>query len=454
MGIWSVVLATTSAARISEIGLTGSVVKFVAKYAALDDVRKVNEVIQTAVLSLALVSGMILGLVYLPSLWVLRYVLPLQAMPMASEILPFALISLWLSTIGGVLQSGLDGCQRTDLRALFNIINSVLTLLLAVIFVPRYGLLGLAYTQVALAGLLLLLGWAYLKSELTSLPVVPCHWKHSIFKEMLGYGISFQLIGFISMLFDPVTKGLLSKFGGLSMVTYFEMASRMVTQFRGLLTAPNQVLVPVIATLHERDIDRIQTVYRDSYRLQVYLSLPLYAGILSASPWVSRLWIGYYQPAFVMFSLLVTIGYLVNSLINPAYFCNLGTGQLRWNTLGNVAIGVLNTVLGVGFGIVFGGTGVVIGWILALSLGSFVVLIAFHHDHRISYRKIFPTENAWLMASCIVGILISWLSYCYLQSTFATLWIALVCSLAFLASIFLPGWRHPMRTRLLDLARR
>lgn len=454
MGIWSVVLATTSASRITELGLTGSVVKFVAKYVALDDFDKVGDVIQTSILSLGLFLGIVIGLAYFPSLWVLSCLLPAQALQMASNILPFALLSLWLTTTSGVLQSGLDGCQRTDLRALFNIINSVLTMVFALLLVPRFGLLGLAYSQLILAALLLVLGWIFLKVELKILPILPYRWSRVVFKEIVGYGVNFQLISIISMLFDPVTKGLLSKFGGLSIVAYYEMASRMVSQLRGLLIAPTQILVPVIATLQERDLERIPSVYRDSYRLQVYLSIPLYTGILSAIPWVSQLWIGYYQPAFVTCSVLITAGYFMNSLINPAYFCYMGTGKLKWNTWANVAIGVLNISLGLILGMFFGGTGVVVAWVTALSLGSFVVLVAFHLEYHIPFREVVPSGNFWLMLASTVGVVVVWFFYRQLQPTQTIFSLALLCSLTFVAAIILPGWYHPMRIRLMELTRR
>ncbi|OQW89639.1 MAG: hypothetical protein BWK78_07500, partial [Thiotrichaceae bacterium IS1] len=62
----------------------------------------------------------------------------------------------------------------------------------------------------------------------------------------------------------------------------------------------------------------------------------------------------------------MTIGWAINNLSAPAYFTYLGTGQLRWNTVGHVLIAVLNGILGITLGIWFDGMGVVIGWVVAL----------------------------------------------------------------------------------------
>ena len=52
MGIWSLILASTSVAQVANFGFSGSVVKFVAKYTALKENQNASNVIQTAAISL------------------------------------------------------------------------------------------------------------------------------------------------------------------------------------------------------------------------------------------------------------------------------------------------------------------------------------------------------------------------------------------------------------------
>jgi O-antigen/teichoic acid export membrane protein len=451
LGIWSVVLATTSASRITELGLTGSVVRFVAKYLANAEPRAAGEVVQTAVLSIGVFVGLVLCAAYYPAHWILAQVIPASALHAATELLPYAVMSLWVTTLGGVFQSALDGCQRSDLRSLFVTGNSLLTLITAMVLVPRFGLQGLAYAQLALSLVLATASWCCLKRELQELPAFPHRWNRSLFREMMRYGANFQIISLVTTSFDPVTKSLLSKFGNLSMVGYYEAASRMIMQLRSLLVSPNQVLVPLIAGLQETDSDQVRNMYVKSYRLQAFLSLPLYAGIFSVAPEISRLWIGSYQPTFVLYLLLLVAGWFLNSFVNPAYFSGLGTGKMRWNTLAHLLIAALNVVLGIGLGVAFGGTGVVFGWVIALVLGSSVVIVGFHHDNRIPLIEMFPRENLWLIVGSAAGIAASWAVYFRLQYGSAIIGTALICALAFLGAIAIPGWRHPMRAQLFGM---
>jgi O-antigen/teichoic acid export membrane protein len=448
LGLWSIVLATTSAARISELGFTVGVVKFVARHLAHGDADSAARAVETAALALAVFVGALLLLAWWPAWWALGRFLPAAAVAEGRALLPLALLAMWVTTLGGIFQSALDACQRTDLRAAFAILNSVLYLVLAMLLVPHHGLLGLAWVQVALSLLLALLNWLCLRRELPGLPAIPSRWSTAEFKAMLGYGLNIQLSTLLQVLTDPLTKVLLARFGGLEMVGFYEMASRMLMQLRGLLVAPNQVIVPVIARLHEAQPGRVDMLYRESYQLQAYLALPFYAAIAAVLPAFSRLWLGQIEPTFVLFGLLLTAGWFLNGFINPAYFANLGIGRLTWNTWSHVAIGVLNAALGLAAGLLFGGIGVVAAWVVALVLGSSPVLIAFHRERGLPAVAALPRDLGWMAATSLLAVGIAWTITSALGERLPPLVDVLVAGLVTAVLVAVPVWRHPLRRRL------
>jgi O-antigen/teichoic acid export membrane protein len=445
LGVWSVVMATASASRMSELGISGSVVKFVAKYRAHSDVLSVSEVVQTAAISTAVLLSVMLGLLYPIFSWLLKFLIPASDIAEGLAILPYTLISLWCIALAGVFLSGLEGCQRIDLRSWILMGSSIIYLFLTVILVPEFGLIGLAFGQVLQAGIVLTISWILLRHELKILPSIPSRWSKRLFKEMIGYGANFQIVSIVGMMFEPVTKGLLSRYGGLAMVGYYEMASRMVLQFRIIIVSANQVLVPVIAALQETAPDRIRIIYRESYRLIVYLSLPLFSGLVAANPVISELWIGAYENTFVLFAMVLTVAWLLNILISPAYFANLGTGHLFWNTVGHVVIGVLNLTLGAVLGVFYGGIGVVCGWAAALVVGSGFILLSYHARYGIPLGDLLPEESRSLCLACGIGAAIALLFY--YRQWFSPLGSA--SGVMIYAFIVLPFcWFHPMKGRL------
>lgn len=449
LGVWSVVLATTSFASIANLGLSASVVKFVAKYLARGEEETVAGVIQTSAISIGIVIGLVLLMAYPFANWLLSLIIPVANIKEALSILPYALLSLWIMVIASVFQAGLDGYQRIDLRSILLMASALIHLILCFMLVPTYRLMGLAYAQVVQTCLVLIGSWLMLKRHLLLLPVIPYQWNRKLFREMVGYGLNFQVISISQMLYDPITKVLLTKFGGLAMTGFYEMASRMILQLRALLVNANQVLVPTIADLQEKSQGIIQKVYKDSYRLLLYIALPLFSAIIAFTPLISQVWIGHYENIFVRFSTLLAIGWFLNTLTAPAYFANLGIGELRWNTIGHVIIAVSNFGLGWLLGSIYGGTAVVVAWVFSLIIGSIIIPVSYHYRHKIPIIKLLPKENINIGLASIVALSVSLLSYYNLNDKLVLSATAAVLVLVFFVTMGIPIWFHPMRKHMM-----
>ncbi len=448
-GVWALVLSWTSASSIASLGMAGGAVKFVSQYLARGDRDRVLEVVQTSVLSVAGFLLVVLLALYPAFQGFLRVVVKPEArIPDALAVLPYALLSFWLSSLAGVLQSCIDGTHRVYLRNLLIMAGAVVYLGLTLLLVPERGLIGLAQAQALQAALLLAAAWIMLKRLLPSLPVVPFRWSRAAFKEMFRYGINFQVMSFWAMLLEPVTKALFSRFGGVGAVFFFEMANKMVMQLRALLVTAHQSIVPAIAHLQETDAGQVQEVYRKSFRLLVFLVAPFLPLMISLTPVISRLWIGAYEPLFVVSGVLLFLGWFLNILTNPAYFGYLGVGELRWNVRGHAAIGVLNVALGGGLGLLFGAAGVVVGFVVALAAGSLLILLAYHRDYGIRAGELLQRQSLGVGAAGLAGMGLSILLYAQLKEAVPPALLALLQIAAYLTVVFLPVWRHPLRLQL------
>jgi O-antigen/teichoic acid export membrane protein len=449
LGIWSILMATTSVSRIAELGLSGSVVKFVAKYAALSEDEKVVSVIQTAILSIGIVVGLLILAFYPCARWMLGLVVPPSSMGLALSFLPFALASLWITLLAGVLHAGLDGLQRFDQRSLILMAGAVVHLVLCLALVPKFGLMALAYAGVLQGGIVLLSSWLLLKRWLKHLPLVPRRWDRELFKEMVGYGLNFQIISIASMLYDPLVKWLLSQFGGLAAVGYYEIATRMITQFRNLLVSAYQTLVPTIANLREHSPNYIQVVYKESYHLLMYLSLPFYALIIAMSPVISELWIGRYEGTFVLFCSLLAVGWFIDMVRIPAHYANQGIGDLRWNMVGHVVRGMLNLILGLTLGTLFGSIGVIIASVASIAVCSGIISLSYHVQNRIPMATLFPSESRKVAVASAIALLFALALYDHLKNSYSPPAIASFIASGFIFVVGVPFWLHPMRKRMM-----
>lgn len=448
LGIWSLVLATTSVVALANQGFSTSIVKFVAKYASRESSNEVSALVQTAELSLGVALGLILMGLYPAAKWALALVLPDSSVAAAYAILPYAVASLWINVTGSVLQAGLAGheliteCNYVDLG------GSALYLVLSFALVPRDGLLGLGYAQLSQAAVCFMALWILLRRRVPLLPMLPRTWDRSLFREMAGYGAHFQLITVSQSIREPVTKALLTKFGGLGMTGLYDLASRLVVTTREILIQANQVLIPTVAGLQESDPAVIPAIYEKSYRLIFYLAVPAFTCIVIASPLVSLVWLGRYESVFIEIVAMLAAAWLVNALSNPAYVVDLATGALRWVTIGCMFTAILNVVLGLVLGKAFGGIAVVVASVSSLILGYAAILVAYHLENRVPFHMLVPPQNMTIVAGSATAaiVFLPFFAGGRVSSLFSAP-IAVGIPGA-LMTILIPMWMHPMRRRV------
>lgn len=450
IGVWSLVLAATSVSRIGDLGLSAGVVKFVAQALGRGDTQRAADVVQTVALTLGVFMAVLLAVGYPLFVLALNYFIPAHGVPIALSILHYALMSLWVMVIVSVFSGGLDGCLRMDLRSLLMGLSHLVYLGLTILLVPKFGLEGVAMAQLIQSIGLMIITWWILRRQLRVLPLIPLHWKYSVLKAMIGYGVNFQVITVMNMLFEPVVKVLMSKFGGLEALGYYEMANKLILQGRGLIVEASRVMVPAIATLQKHDAAKATELFITSYRMTFYVAVLFYGllGIFITA--ISMLWLGHYQAMFIQFALLLNLGWFANTLIGPAYFSNLGSGKLRTNMISHIIMGLCSPFLGYSLGMNYSGIGVVISTVFSLIAGSMFLLVSYITKANLHWPTfIIPPNMTALLILSVFVILSSNYGWDLQSSLIVVFGKALLCS----ALLLLLGWINPARMMLSRLVK-
>ena len=377
MGVWSIVMAVSTAARLSDLGFAGGATKFVAKYRALDDSAAVARVIDTATLSLVAFVALIAAAIYPVTTFVLPNLFEGSRLADASILFPYSLASFCLLAIGGVFLSSLDGFQRADQRNAVLIAGTVVYAVLIPVCVSHFGFVGLGYAQLAQSLLILIAGRVLVVRAVPGCRLLPFHWSRLAFREMLGYNLNLQVVTFASFLGDPLTKLMLGRFGSLEMVGFYEMASKMVAQFRAILINVNQVLVPVIAHAHEKDKLAVKRLFEQTYAAVFLISMTFYGALAMSVPAISGIWLGSYNKFFMLGCYMLLLAMQLNTLVGPAYFSNLGTGKVRLNSGAQLVIAAFNICVSPVLGLIAGGMGIVVGYSAAVIAGALYLVVMF-----------------------------------------------------------------------------
>ncbi len=405
LGVWSIVLAWTSMNNVASLGLGGSTTYFIPKYLARGERPYVQALIQTGTLTAAATIALGLLLFYPFVRMILGVVIEQEALlPLALAIAPYAFASLWLSATAGLVYASIDGFQRVDLRNLLLMLGAGVFLGAALLLVPERGLVGLAQAQLLQSATVLVTSWLVLRHLLPELPPLPWRWSRRAFSEMIGYSLRFQAITLTQMLFEPLTKSLLAKFGTVSAAGYFEMANRLALQLRAFIVTAHTAIVPTLTNIGETTPALLRGIYETSCRLVAFLLLLLLPLLIALTPLISMLWIGSYEPVFVGFATLLFIGWFGNLVGNPAYIGYMGAGDLRWNARSHLVMALLNGILALALGTLFGGTGVVVGFVVALLTGSLLVAVVYSAEHDFRLALWLAPENLVLGAATLCGM--------------------------------------------------
>lgn len=402
LGLWSVVLATASASKFADLGLSISVTRFVARALAKDQHDQAGKVVETGVLTFLIGVPILMSAIYPLIVLVLKYIFIEKGLAQALKILPFALISIWLIIIASVIQSGLDGCQRMVIRAVIASAIQTIYVFTALFLVTDYGLIGLAWAQVVQGVLLVIVNWYVLRLSLLKISIIPSRWSGPVFYEMLKYGSNVQLSSLMMMFFDPLTKAMISKYGGLSAAGYFEIANQVVIKARSIIIAANQAIIPKVASITDAMEYEISKMYITNIRILVFITVPIFTFLIFFGGTLSNLILGSYHKDFIFFLNLSAIAWCCNTLSVAAYFINIGSGNILMNTKAHILMGLINITLGWKMGEYYGANGVILAYAISLIVGSIYLVLKFQYRNNILFKDLDIKELNRLLILCII----------------------------------------------------
>jgi O-antigen/teichoic acid export membrane protein len=372
LGIWSLVLATTSLGRLADLGTAAGLGRFVAIAGARQEKDKTIAYVETAIITNLLLYSVIALVLWAPAFYALSLTISGEVLVTARALLPFALISFVLIGVASATTGAIVGQQRSDQKSMIVIAGLVLQFLASVAWVPYAGLRGLAWAQIAQYALVISLGWIlFLRNYRGSWTFrLPHRWHREVFRELIGFGAKLQAATIISFLLDPTVKFLMSTYGGLEALGFFEMAQRMVQQARQVIVMPNQVLMPGFVHLMETQPQRIEPLYHRAMTLSLVGGFALLGSVALASPIICYLWTGHVTPIFVQFTVILAASWLANLVAAPAYLLGVASGRIGGNLWGLLVSLTGTLVAGIPLGRSFGAVGIAIGAGSMLALGS------------------------------------------------------------------------------------
>ncbi len=422
LGIWSLLMSIATVGKIGEAGLGATIMRFAAKDLGGGAEDMIRPMLMTGLVLVFLMTSL-LAILFFPLLrWLLTQLIDEpESLSHAIRLLPFALLIMVAMACVSIVFGVIDAMQRTWARSLVVVSAGILQLLAAHWILPAYGITGLAWLQVMHAATLFLGG-----SIALGLMVVKTNgsWSwlsRTRLREMLWFGGGLQISSIAQLLFDPCTKALITLFGGLGMTGSYELASRAVTQLRGIVISAFSLLIPFVAgrfPSSSADSPELIRPYQRSYMLMQIVVFGAFPLLLASFPVFFPIWVKSDSEALIIMASACAIGWAINMMAAPAYLIAIATGKVRWIVESHATVAFLTPILATIGGFVAQAPGVAAGAMSALALGSLTVTMRLHISLNQRFRQLLSGDLISLFGICMALSL--WLS-----PAMNTLWPAL-----------------------------
>lgn len=409
IGLWSIITAITSMGNVGTFGFSGSLVKHTAEFKAKGQEEEIAGILNSSILLLALLLLLFLLFIYVMSFVFLQYVVNYKYLDLGLNLLPISLCVFYFTSIGYLMLSVIEGLNKNWQKNSILTISSILLLLSVFLMIDDFGIYGLLYAQVIQAVSTLFLALALVFINVHKYAITKyCVDKRRI-KEIMTYGMKFQLVSVLQIIADPITKFFLSRYGGLSLVGIYEMASRLVLQMRVLLSSLTANLLPKLVEANvTQSKNRVKQLFINVFRLNYDIFSIAFGMLIIFCPLIVRLWLGEIDEKLVYVIRVLSIAWFINSTMIVPYVYNLGSGNLKGNIASHILIALINIVFGFLIIIINGGPMLFIyAWSIALALGSSYLLWEYAKRNELRLAELFSIGNLGIFAItfiCLVAM--------------------------------------------------
>jgi len=391
-GTWAVFLAINGLTSLADMGLVGTLSKFVAEYYARQDFLALGRLLNSGLVLFVVLAGVIISVLWSTAPELANHLF--HGSPLAPNelitLFRFFLIVIAANILNLLFSSVTSGLQRLDMTNMLGAANVLMGAVFGgVLLLLGWGLRGLVYGYVVAGILTLIANVVIVRKLLPLVKINPMRFEAAEARKMFSFSLQLYVTQAAVAVHNQLEKVFLATLVGVAPVGWYDIASDVSLKIR---SAVGFILIPVLPAASELsalgDADRLRELY---YRTHKYLALfgvpaVVYAAVMSRRFVV--LWLG---PGMTMIAMPLSILLLVN-------FFNLSTGPgfciftAKADLKPGIHSALLGIVLNVGLSLAliykFGFAGAVLGTSISLIAASAYFIAVFHQRTGYSLARL------------------------------------------------------------------
>jgi O-antigen/teichoic acid export membrane protein len=391
-GTWAVFLAINGLTSLADLGLMGTLSKFVAEYYARRDFPALARLLGTGMSLFVLLDFLIGTTLWGASPRLAEMLFHGSAVPRTELVvlLRCFLIVIAANILTQLFASVTTGLQRLDLTHMVSAANVLLGAFLGGLLLLRgWGLRGLVYGYIG-SGILTVVIYAIIVRRL--LPQValnPLRFNRTEARKMFGFSLRLYVTQAAVAVHNQVEKIFLAMLVGVGPVGWYDIASDVALKVRGAIGLILSPVMPAASELNALgDETRMRELYYRTHKYLALFGVPVVCYVVAISNRFVELWLG---PNLRMIALPLSVLLVVNFFnlaTGPGFLIFAGSGCMRPGVQSAILGMVLNVVLSLGLIYKFGFAGAVLGTTASLIPASVYFMSMFHRRTGYSVSQV------------------------------------------------------------------
>ena len=363
-GMWALALSLVGSYGLIDTGMRITMQRFVARFKGMNQRESLNQVLATTLVLMVAASLLLCALTAFLILFIPSFFhVAVSSQPLFRRVLALLGLSVAFIFPTRALTTYLSGIQRFDL---FNFGSTLTSLTKAILIIAAlhsgFGLLGVAAVTLTIEALALPFYWLLIKR---ADPDASLHWRDVQVRRIRELA-SFSFFAYLGNAGDylrfSMDSAVISRFLGVTLVTPFSVAGRLMDNFRALIATFNSPLMPRMTEIDTqgRAADLGEMFVRTT-RMTALISFFIASLVVLDGKSLLRLWLGERFVSSYGLLLVLTFGHVLLLAQAPSGSLMFAKGRHRllgWWTLGE---GAVNLFLSIFWARRYGLVGVALG---------------------------------------------------------------------------------------------
>jgi O-antigen/teichoic acid export membrane protein len=398
-GIWILIFSITGYYGLFDLGIRSSIIRYVSKTRATNDMAAASRVISTSLFSYSCIGGLAFLITVIASLFVNRFH---SIRPEFHSTAPGLLLMVGTAvSLGfplGVSGGVLEGLQRFDARRFPDIAATLLKAALIVFaLLHGRGLLTVALITVAMP-LLASVVCTIVAARLLPVPVGLRFVDRATFREMAAYGGTTLIIIISARLRFRSDSIIIGAFLSSAAITYFNVGARIVDYAGEVVENLAQVFVPMSSQADALgETDRLRKIFVAGNRFCALIIFPICAVLVVLGRSVIETWVGvrYVEKSYpVLLILLLSTSLMLAQAASPRVL--FGMSKHRTWAIATLVEGIANIALSIALVRPFGIIGDAIGTAAPLAVTT-ICFLPWHLCRQLQIRIGTYLREAYLL---------------------------------------------------------